>query len=199
MQQRTNRQLYAYWDDVRKGRAAPRRFEIEPARIAALLPETFITECGEAGQYRFRLAGTRICEYYGRELRGLDLLDFWTGPDREAVETLLQRVFREAVVGQVLFQAYAETGQQACFELGLLPLVHSGESINRALGAICASELPFWLGTTPLVRQELVDVTLIWPDGPPSAFLAGNPQANDSKVVRFPRRPFRVHEGARKD
>ena len=44
MQQPTSRQLYAYWDRVRNGRIAPRRFEIEPARIAALLRETFIAE-----------------------------------------------------------------------------------------------------------------------------------------------------------
>lgn len=200
MQQRTNRQLYAYWDGVRKGRAAPRRFEIEPAKIAPLLPETFIAERGDAGQYRFRLAGTRICEYFGRELRGLNLLDLWDGSDCEAMEMLLQRVFREAAVGQVQFRAYTEIGQNACFELVLLPLVHSGESINRVLGAICAIDPPFWLGTAPLIRQELADIVLIWPDGPPSTFLAGNMQAaNDSKVVRFPRRPFRVHEGARKD
>ena len=44
MQQRTNQILFAYWNDVRGERLAPRRFEIEPARIATILPETFILE-----------------------------------------------------------------------------------------------------------------------------------------------------------
>ena len=62
MQQATSRQLYAYWDRVRNGRIAPRRFEIEPAKIAKLLPETFIVESVGSLGYRFRLAGTKICE-----------------------------------------------------------------------------------------------------------------------------------------
>ncbi len=62
MQQPTSRQLYAYWDRVRNGRIAPKRFEIEPAKIAPLLPETFITEATGLRTYRFRLAGTKICE-----------------------------------------------------------------------------------------------------------------------------------------
>ena len=75
MQQPTSRQLYAYWDRVRNGRVAPRRFEIEPAKIATILPETFIVEDAGMLGYRFRLAGTKICEHFGRELRGADLLD----------------------------------------------------------------------------------------------------------------------------
>lgn len=77
MQQPTSRQLYAYWDRVRNGRVAPRRFEIEPAKIAALLPQTFIAENAGMLSYRFRLAGTKICEQFGRELRGADLLGLW--------------------------------------------------------------------------------------------------------------------------
>jgi hypothetical protein len=68
MQQPTSRQLYAYWDRVRNGRVAPRRSEVEPAKIAALLPETFIAECAGMLGYRFRLAGTK--RQFGRELRG---------------------------------------------------------------------------------------------------------------------------------
>jgi PAS domain len=39
---------------------APRRFEIEPAKIAALLPQTFIVENAGMLGYRFRLTGTKI-------------------------------------------------------------------------------------------------------------------------------------------
>jgi hypothetical protein len=99
MQQPTSRQLYAYWDRVRNGRVAPRRFEIEPAKIAALLPETFIAECAGMLGYRFRLAGTKICEQFGRELRGADLLSLWDTDDRDAVASLLRNVLTDAAVG----------------------------------------------------------------------------------------------------
>jgi len=121
MQQPTSRQLYAYWDRVRNGRIAPRRFEIEPAKSAALLPETFIAEgVGPLG-HRFRLAGTRICEQFGRELRGADLLSLWEDADRDAVAALLRTVFADAAVGYGRFKAYTHTNRQASFEFVLLP------------------------------------------------------------------------------
>jgi hypothetical protein len=189
MQQPTSRQLYAYWDRVRNGRLAPRRFEIEPAKIAALLPETFIAESAGQLGYRFRLAGTKICEQFGRELRGADLLSLWEQEDRESVASLLRSVFTDAAVGHGLFRAYARTNRQAGFELVLMPLIHTGETVNRILGAITAIEPPFWLGAEPLLRQEIVELHLHWPDGAPSVPRGG------AEIVRLARSRFRVYEG----
>jgi hypothetical protein len=174
MQQPTSRQLYAYWDRVRNGRVAPRRFEIEPAKIAALLPETFIAEGVGLLGHRFRLAGTRICEQFGRELRGADLLSLWEGADRDAVDSLLRA---DAAVGYGRFKAYTHTNRQANFEFVLLPLIHTGEAINRILGAITAIEPPFWLGAEPLLRQEIVELNTHWPDGVPRLWRKAAPRS----------------------
>ena len=189
MQQPTSSQLYAYWDRVRNGRIAPRRFEIEPAKIAALLPETFIAEGAGLLGFRFRLAGTKICEQFGRELRGADLLELWEASDRAAVASLLRNVFTDAAVGHGRFRAFAANERQVIFELILLPLIHAGESINRVLGAITAIEAPFWLGAEPLLRQEIIELNLHWPDGAP-AFMR-----QDAKVASLPRRGLRVFIG----
>lgn len=167
MQQITSRELYAYWDRVRNGRVAPCRLEIEPSGIATLLPETFIAECDGLFAYRFRLAGTKICEQFGKELRGADLLSLWKLEDRNAIASLLRKVSCDAAVGQMLFYAYTEAGREAKFELVVMPLTHIGEAVSRLLGAITAIEPPFWLGTAPLVRQELIALRLHWPDGAP--------------------------------
>lgn len=156
--------------------------------LAPILPETFIVEGSGALGYRFRLAGTRICEQFGRELRGADLLNLWEDADREGVASLLHTVFTDAAVGHGRFRAYSCSNRQANFELLLLPLIHTGDTINRVLGAITAIDPPFWLGAEPLLRQEIVDLTLHWPDGGP-AFL------QDSEVVSIGNRRFRVLEG----
>ena len=72
--------------------------------IAAVLPETFIVEGTGALGYRFRLAGTRICEQFGRELRGADLLSLWEGADRDAVASLLRNVVADGIVGHGRFR-----------------------------------------------------------------------------------------------
>lgn len=167
MQQSTSQQLYAYWDRVRNGRTAPRRFEIEPAEISALLPETFIAERISARSYRFRLAGTLICQQFGHELRGTDLLDLWNDADRGSVASLLRTVLTDAAIGYGRSRVYGQDNRHASFEFVFLPLIHVGETPNRVLGALTALEPPFWLGTEPLLRQELVDLNLHWPGEAP--------------------------------
>jgi hypothetical protein len=189
MQQPTSLQLYAYWDRVRNGRFAPRRFEVEPAKIAALLPETFIVEGAGLLGCRFRLAGTRICEQFGRELRGADLLGLWDDADRDAVSSLLHTVLSDAAVGYGRFKAYTATQRHASFEFVLLPLIHTGDAINRILGAITAIEPPFWLGAEPLVRQEIIELNLHWPDGTPAFMAQGG-----AEVISLASRRFRVLE-----
>lgn len=192
--QTTSRQLYAYWDRVRNGRVAPRRFEIEPAKIATLLPETFIAECEGELAYRFRLAGTKICEQFGRELRGADLLSLWEAKDRDAFASLLRTVITDAAIGQVSFHAYSDANRQAEFELVVMPLIHTGAAINRLLGAITAIEPPFWLGTTALVRQEVISLQVLWPDGAPRAASSQAPSPR-SAGRGTARKRFRVYEG----
>ncbi|HYJ59579.1 MAG TPA: PAS domain-containing protein [Methyloceanibacter sp.] len=186
MQQPTSRQLYAYWDRVRNGRVAPRRFEIEPAKIASLLPQTFIAEHTGMLGYRFRLAGTEICKQFGRELRGADLLGLWETGDRDAFDSLLHNVFTDAAVGHGRFRAFAANNREASFEFVLLPLIHAGDAVNRILGAITAVDPPFWLGAEPLLRQEIVEINVHWPDGAP----AFAPQGG-AEVINLARRRFR--------
>jgi hypothetical protein len=182
MHQTTSRQLYEYWNGTRNGRVAPHRLEIEPAEIAALLPETFIAECDGLFTYRFRLAGTKICEQFGRELRGSDVLTLWEIEDRNALAALLRLISGHGAVGHVLFHAHAEDGRQAKFELVVMPLAHNDEAITRFLGAITAIDPPFWLGSTPLVRRRLTELHLLWPDGRPRLTPMNRDRAHVSPV-----------------
>jgi hypothetical protein len=57
------------------------------------------------------------------------------------------------------------------FEAILLPLVHTGNSINRIIGAMSlTSPMPIGLGEQPL-RRRLCRHEVIWPDGRPRAVL----------------------------
>ena len=201
MQQPTSKQLYAYWDRVRNGRLAPRRFEIEPAKIAPLLPETFIAECSDPSTYRFRLVGTRICRCFGRELRDTDFLALWEPEDREALDSLLKTVVNDAAGGHGVFHAYTPSGRRATFEFVVLPLVHAADTINRLVGVITAIDPPFWIGAEPLARLELVERHVRWPDAVPPPFVTRGTQSSssDAEAVRGARERFRVYEGGLAD
>ena len=135
MQQPTSRQLYAYWDDLRNGRIAPRRFEVDPSRIASILHETFIAECTGLLEVRFRLAGTKICQQFGRELRGVDFLGLWPVADRDAMASLVRNVQTDGAVAHGMFHGFSRTHRKASFEFILMPLIHTDRTINRLLGS----------------------------------------------------------------
>lgn len=207
IRQRTSSLLFQYWDGVRQGRIAPNRYEIEPSRIAPLLPETFIVETDRPGDYRIRLAGTRICEQFGRELRGCSLLEFWSLPDREGLASALRKVVNDGTVAVVLLSAAREDGHRAVFEMTLMPLVHAGPEVNRMLGCLTAIDPPFWLGTDILRDFEIRSIGLMWPDGQPLVFvqngtdggMSGETAALGREIVTDSRRRFRVLDGGLSD
>ncbi len=200
MQQSTSRQLYAYWDRVRNGRIAPRRFEIEPGQIASVLPETFIAEHVGVPGCRFRLVGTKICAQFGRELRGSDLLSLFRAEDRDSLAALLRSVYRDAAMGVVEFDAYTEAHRHVKFELIMLPLIHTENTVNRILGSMSAFDPPFWLGATPIRYCEIAKLEL----HRPSADQDQNQRApkptidrplSATDLVRSVRHRFRVYQG----
>jgi hypothetical protein len=206
MKVRTSQQLYTYWNELRGGRLAPRRFEVEPSAIAGILPDTFILEREDRHKHIFRLAGTRICERFGREFRSTNLLDLWTPADREVVIQVLESVTRDGGVGVLGLTARAPGNVAADFELLLLPLVHTGQSISRVLGSL-ASAVPLApYAAEPFNHIQLATFDVIWPDGRPFAVVSKSPtpvpflrDTGPSRVVRHERRSFRVYDGGRSD
>src|SRR5690606_8637806 len=86
---------FHYWHGLRGPRAAPQRLEIEPAHIAGILPRVFVLERMDFEMYRFRIAGTKLCEQFGLELRGRNLLDFWSAEDRFILKRKLATISQE--------------------------------------------------------------------------------------------------------
>jgi hypothetical protein len=206
MKQRTLFTLYSYWNEVRAGRLAPRRLEIEPSRIAGILAETFMLERLDAATYAYRLAGTRLCELLGKELRGINFLDGWSSQDRAALERLLASVCEQGAVAVLTVESGADTRHRIELETILLPLLHAGSTVGRIIGATTASSVPHWLHGDPLLSHRLVRHELIWPDGRPHSVIARSgkqapfaPEPANTRLVNALRRQFRVLDGGRTD
>ena len=158
----TTQTLFDYWNDVRAGRLAPDRLEIEPSRIAAILSETFMLQRADPGNYRYRLAGTRLCDLFGTELRGRNFLEFWRREDGAQLKRCLSAVCEQAAVGVLTLESGDGPRRRLELEAILLPLLHGGKNLTRVLGAmtpVLAHDLPHPpLGPCRLVRHELVRV-----------------------------------------
>jgi hypothetical protein len=165
--------LFQYWNRLRAGRAAPKRTEIEPADIKTLLADTFILEKDARGEAVFRLAGTRLCASYGRELKGFAFASLWKGKDQRMVARLSHSAFAMKSVVIISYTGISRNDRSNDFELVLLPL-DGGIENPRCLGAATPCERPFWLGADPIVEAQIESVRVVDPDREPM-FLTNRP------------------------
>ncbi len=204
IKERTSQILFNYWNEVRGGEFAPRRLDIEPSRISQILPDTFILEHTEGNGCRFRLAGTRICDRLGVDLRGRDFLELWEDEEREEIARLIESIVTRGAAGLIEFTIIGADGEEASVETLLLPLLHDGPDVTRLLGSMSIAAAFDWLGDGRARRVVLEHAYSIWPDGRPhkviestdrqSPFLA---RAQSARIVRFDRLHFRVYDGGR--
>ncbi|TGQ72852.1 MAG: PAS domain-containing protein [Mesorhizobium sp.] len=155
--------LFHYWNRLRDGRPAPKRSEVEPADIKSLLADTFILERDTRGQAVFRLAGTRLCACYGRELKGFSFPSLWREKDQRLVSKLIHGVFDQKSVVLITYEGFSRNGRSNQFELLALPL-DGGVENPRCLGVISAAEKPFWLGADPITDALIDSIRVIDPE-----------------------------------
>lgn len=153
MKHSSTQSLYAYWNERRGPRRAPERGEIEPGAIRAALGDSFILGWDPAAT--FRLAGTRVCSLFGRELKGEAFEPLWDLKDGAAIADLLAIVANEIAGIVAGVTGTTQDGQSVDLELLLLPLRHRGASHVRQIGVLAPLSLPFWLGADPLVSLTL--------------------------------------------
>lgn len=155
MKHAASRELYTYWQELRGRRPAPERAEIEPAAIRGILSETFIVALDRPGGYPFRLAGTRVCALFDRELKGESFLTLWDETSRRAMGDLLG-VLADEWVGTVAgVTAHNGEGETFDLELLLLPLSASRPALQRAIGILAPLGSAPTISTTPLTTLTL--------------------------------------------
>jgi hypothetical protein len=149
------RELFDYWNAQRGPRPAPERGDIEPGAIRRVLADTFILCADARAGHPFRIAGTRVCALFGRELKGEDFLDLWSTACRKDIRELLAIVAEESVGVVASASGVSAAGAGLGLELVLLPLRHHGRTDARFLGALAPGEAPPWLGTSALANLTL--------------------------------------------
>lgn len=155
MKHSSTRSLYAYWNEQRGARPAPDRGQIEPGAIRTSLGDCFILGCEAEEAPVFRLAGTRVCSLFGREVKGEAFGDLWNESDRGAIADLLAIVGNEIAGIVAGVGGTTAAGDPVDLELLLLPLRHRGSSRTRQIGVLAPLTVPFWLGATPLAALTL--------------------------------------------
>jgi hypothetical protein len=193
MKNPSTRALYAYWNQKRGNRAAPDRADIDPAAIRHALGDTFMLAADFVDELRFRLAGTRVCALFCREIKGEAFAELWSEDSRDRIETLLAIVNDEMLGAVAGVTARTADGTGADLEILLLPLAHVGHARIRALGVLAPVVPPYWLGEKPVVELVLGTLRHIGPE----TDRLGAPQFASTPLGGRRRHSFVVYSGGR--
>lgn len=131
------RAFRAYWDSMRQNHEAPRRSDVDPRRIEALLPYAFIAERIAPGLTRLRVAGSHLSDLMGMEVRGMPLSSFILPCDREAFAMHLVDLFEAPAEVRFRLRGRGGLGREEIEgTLMLLPLRSDLGDVSRALGCL---------------------------------------------------------------
>lgn len=104
---------------------------------------------------RFRLAGTRVCALFRREIKGEGFNALWSDASRAQITNVAKAAINEKIGTVAGVTGRAEKGSETELELLLLPINHDGRTRIRALGSLAPLAPPYWLGEEPIVELQL--------------------------------------------
>jgi hypothetical protein len=151
-----SKQLYSYWLNLKGERKAPDRSEIEPSDIRSLLGDTFILEVNHDAKYIiYRLAGTRLCSAFGKEIKGMGYLVPWQEEDNFKVLQAINNVYSGNVPCVISHLGLTEQRRFMEYETLLLPLLPLKDGTTRIFGISSPKKEAFWIGSEPIVTHTL--------------------------------------------
>ena len=155
MKHKASRDLYAYWNTLRGTRLAPERSEIDPGSIRGALGDTIMLARERGQEASFRLAGTRVCALFCRELKNNAFQPLFDSVSRRELDQLLDHVAEDSVGFVASLSASVVDRPPVQLELVLLPLFQRGASDGRLIGVLAPASPPSWLGVQPVQSLRL--------------------------------------------
>lgn len=124
------------WNEISGGRFAPRRDEVTPSKLRALLPWTWFVDVVDGGKdFRFRIAGDRVVQYLGSRHAG-KMLSELRGPDFfELMHDIFAYTvrYKRPIAHGPLRSSHAKRESFEA-EVLVLPLSDDGENVTALFG-----------------------------------------------------------------
>ena len=141
MKHPASREFFAYWDGRRGDGRAPDRSDIDPNAVRELLGDIFVLSC-EAG-YPFRVAGTRVCALFGRDMKDKSFPALFAAASRREIEEITAVVADEMLPAIAGLTTTSPRGVTTHLELLLLPFntrAHAPLSLTGLLAPFDAAD-----------------------------------------------------------
>ncbi len=129
----------AYWESKRRGRLMPARADIDPVEMKAHLGWIVLADVlPDGADFRLRLVGTLVTDYFLRDGTGRTIKESFAEADPAVTDSVLA-AFRTVVRERVPLRSFGRAGwlgqEFLDFDLLLLPLSADGEHVDIVMGA----------------------------------------------------------------
>jgi hypothetical protein len=169
-----SRKLFCYWEALRAERPCPTREEFSLGEVRAFAGDLVILERDHIRcSFRFRLAGSNVCELFKTNLTGMDVLAGW---DRFESDTIHKHLIQSVSNFQpTLFRSRLTTDnkQQVAVEFIALPIRMRGSECIQLIGGFFSFRPANELFHERIVDRELLAIRSVWTEY--QSVMAGNP------------------------
>ncbi|MBT8410869.1 MAG: PAS domain-containing protein [Octadecabacter sp.] len=133
-------ELEAYWSALPRTRGLPKRTDLDPASLGALLENAFVLERIAPGIARIRVAGRAIGALLGVEPRGLPITAAFLPASRAAMANYIEAAFSGPSIVELPLNGPRALGQP-CLQgrIMILPLLDDFGRVSRAVGMLVMS------------------------------------------------------------
>ena len=187
----SSRTLFRFWETMRAERSAPSRSDLDLKKIRNLVPNLFIVEYSvKSHLYRWRLAGTAICDLYRQELTGTDMLAGWDGFEIDVISRFLNATMTLRQPAILRFRLRTDADQLIGTELMAFPILAADGFTTHIFGGLFPFRETESLDYQALTRFELSAARSIWTENLP-------PAVAEATTAEPAKRGFRVISGGR--
>lgn len=186
-----------HWAAIRGKDGVPARDDLDPAQMIDALDRLLLVERIAPRQARIRIAGQRVNDLLGMDLRGMPLSCLIAPPARSWLGDCLEALFdTPAQVDLGLAGPRGPLQQRMAAELVMLPLRDRDGTVSRAL---CYADLPEHVGPAPLrleisgERRNPVRVAARAVDGSEGSAMPEAPEAAAERAHEAQRRRRSIH------
>jgi len=172
-----SRAIFRHWEAIRGESPAPDRDDLDLRQLGQFVSWLFIIERSpRTGTYSWRLAGSKVCELWRRELTGSEVLAGWDRFEVETVRRLFDGVSRNLQPCTLRLRLTTSLGQLVDTEMIALPLrARDGHSVH-----IFGGVMPFRdagaLGHERITSVELASARTIWTEPIPGDHAVRQPK-----------------------
>ncbi|MBL8905326.1 MAG: PAS domain-containing protein [Rhizobiales bacterium] len=162
-----SRAIFRHWEAIRGESPAPDRDDLDLRQLGQFVSWLFIMERSpRTGGYVWRLAGSKVCELWRRELTGSEVLTGWDRFEFETIQRLLNGVSKNLQPCTLRLRLTTSLGRIIDVEVIALPMRARDGSIH-----VFGGVLPFRdaeaLGHERIASIDLSSARTIWTEPVP--------------------------------